>query len=172
MNLMSSKGKIPIPDPGEIERVFILRPDNLGDVVLFSGSLKHIRAGFPGAEITICVKGEARDLLERCPHVDQVLAVEEVLFPLIRCLVPKEGAYVSRSLQQPIPGGGHCGRFHPWGKAGINRVVRRIMDCYGCNWHCQYPTMQCVHDIPGRDVAEELEHILSPPESPWLSTCT
>ena len=388
MNIESSKGNTPIADPGEIERVFILRPDNLGDVLLFSGSLKHIRARFPSAEITICVKREVRTLLELCPYVDRVAALEEVLFPLIRRLAPKTGTGVSEAFQQlesqkvelssdllilpvrsPTPlmhkivefvqakwkygisgdlcnqsqwwdtvseeyysdrlrvsderqwcpelevtrdfmrflgmevekqdvwpdiwtdkadrriadslqpmeddetllgvcmgvsrlqgkiypadkleaalgmhdrrtfhcvllgtpaeartnalveehlkrlanvravinltgcttvrelvhvldrcdtiiasdsaplhlavalgkptvgiiGGGHCARFYPWGKPKINRVVQRIMDCYGCNWHCKYPTMQCVHDIPPRDVAQELEHILSPPESP------
>jgi ADP-heptose:LPS heptosyltransferase len=64
------------------ERVFILRPDNLGDVVLFSGALRHLRARYPEAEIVLCVRRAARPLVEHCPHVDRLVVWEELLHPL------------------------------------------------------------------------------------------
>ena len=66
----------------KINRVFILRPDNLGDLVLFSGALPHIRAHYPQAEITLCVKRYLRNLLELCPHVDRLLCWEDALYNL------------------------------------------------------------------------------------------
>ena len=57
----------------DVRRVFILRPDNLGDVVLFSGTLRHIRALYPSAEISLCIKDGHRNLLDHCPYCDQIV---------------------------------------------------------------------------------------------------
>lgn len=67
----------------QVSRVFILRPDNLGDVVLFSGALRHIRKHYPEADITICVKRYVRPLLELCPHIDHIVEWERVSAPLL-----------------------------------------------------------------------------------------
>lgn len=61
------------------ERVWILRPDNLGDVVLFSGALRHIRAHYPQAEITLCVKEYVQNLVGLCPYVDRIVSWEDIL---------------------------------------------------------------------------------------------
>ncbi|HTS55062.1 MAG TPA: glycosyltransferase family 9 protein [Burkholderiales bacterium] len=42
-----------------------------------------------------------------------------------------------------VMGGGHFGRFFPYGVSGERgapkaAVVNRPMDCYGCDWHCRY----------------------------------
>ncbi len=62
-----------------IKRILILRPDNLGDVILFSGALRHIRNFYPNAEITICVKERIRNLIELCPYVDKIILWEDLL---------------------------------------------------------------------------------------------
>ena len=62
----------------EPRRVFILRPDNLGDVVLFSGVLRHLRRRYPDARITLCVKRYGGNLVEHCPHVDEVVFWEDL----------------------------------------------------------------------------------------------
>ena len=62
--------------------VLILRPDNLGDVVLFSGALCHIRAIYPQAKITLCVKRYVHNLVELCPHVDRIVYWEDLLHDL------------------------------------------------------------------------------------------
>ena len=65
----------------KVRRVSVVRPDNLGDAVLFSGALRHIRAHYPQAEITLCVKQCVKNLLELCPHVDRILLWEDMYFP-------------------------------------------------------------------------------------------
>lgn len=83
---MSRRSARRSPDPGRVRSVLVLRPDNLGDVVLFSGALRHLRARFPRAEITLCVRRYARGLVELCPHVDRVLDWEDLHRPLLGAL--------------------------------------------------------------------------------------
>lgn len=54
-----------------------------------------------------------------------------------------------------IMGGGHFGRFYPWGDASRHRTARRLMDCYHCNWQCPYAVAHCIHDISAEQVAAE-----------------
>ena len=68
----------PVPAREAVRRVFVLRPDNLGDVVLFSGALRHVRTLFPNAEVDLCVKRYVRNLVEACPHVDRIVHWEEL----------------------------------------------------------------------------------------------
>ena len=63
-------------------RVLILRPDHLGDVVLFTGALRHVRAMYPNAEIVFCGRRYVQNLLELCPHVDRFVPVEELWGPI------------------------------------------------------------------------------------------
>jgi len=53
-------------------RILILRPDNIGDCVLFSGALKPIREHWPHAQIELAVQPHVRNLVEHCPHVDRI----------------------------------------------------------------------------------------------------
>lgn len=68
----------PVPAPEAVRRVFVLRPDNLGDVVLFSGALRHLRTLYPNAEVDLCVKRYVRNLVEACPYVDRIVHWEEL----------------------------------------------------------------------------------------------
>lgn len=52
--------------------LLILRPDNIGDVVLFSGCLEHIRRLYPDFRITLAVQPHIVNLVELCPWVDRV----------------------------------------------------------------------------------------------------
>lgn len=74
--------KIFADNQSSVQSVLLLRPDNLGDLVLFSGVLRHIRAFYPQAEITLCVKRYVCNLLEQCPYIDQLLCWEEVTYNL------------------------------------------------------------------------------------------
>lgn len=64
--------------PAQVRRLFILRPDNLGDVVLFTGALRHLRAHYANARVTLCVRRYVGPLLEECPHVDEVVYWEDL----------------------------------------------------------------------------------------------
>lgn len=54
-----------------------------------------------------------------------------------------------------IMGGGHYGRFYPWGVTARHRTARRLMDCYHCNWQCPYAVTHCIHDISANQVIAE-----------------
>jgi ADP-heptose:LPS heptosyltransferase len=46
-----------------------------------------------------------------------------------------------------ILGGGHFGRFYPYGDLRKHRAVFQKMDCYHCNWECIYEVPHCIRDI-------------------------
>lgn len=71
-----------------VKSIFILRPDNLGDAVLFSGTLSHIRTFYDEAEITLCVKKYAHNLFEKCPYIDKIVTWEDLAEPLPKWLPP------------------------------------------------------------------------------------
>jgi ADP-heptose:LPS heptosyltransferase len=56
------------------QRILILRPDGIGDCVIFSGALKWIRRHWLDATIDLMVQPHVRELFELCPHVDHVLS--------------------------------------------------------------------------------------------------
>ena len=58
---------------GKANQVLIVRPDAIGDFVIFSGVLKHYRDLFKDAEITVLTQGHVTELALSCPHVDQVI---------------------------------------------------------------------------------------------------
>jgi ADP-heptose:LPS heptosyltransferase len=61
-----------------VQRILIFRPDNIGDVVLFSGALKHIRKRYPGTHITLAVKEHIVNLVELCPYIDKCISLEDL----------------------------------------------------------------------------------------------
>jgi ADP-heptose:LPS heptosyltransferase len=62
----------PVPADSSIRRLLIFRPDNLGDVVLFSGALRPIREAWPHAHITVAVQKDVLSYLELCPYIDSL----------------------------------------------------------------------------------------------------
>ena len=58
-----------------------------------------------------------------------------------------------------LMGGGHFGRFYPYGDLNKNRIVYKKMDCFGCNWKCKYKTSKCIKEIEVEDVWREIEKL-------------
>ena len=58
-----------------------------------------------------------------------------------------------------IMGGGHFGRFYPYGDLQKNRIVFNKMDCFGCNWNCIYPQPYCITKIDPEGVWEEVKSL-------------
>jgi ADP-heptose:LPS heptosyltransferase len=94
--------------------------------------------------------------------------IRQMIEGLRRCdavISQETGAlHVGVALGRPtvgILGGGHFGRFYPWGDEKINRVANREMCCYWCNWLCSYPTIKCIEDISPGIVAEQLRSALA-----------
>jgi ADP-heptose:LPS heptosyltransferase len=59
------------------KKVLIYRPDNIGDVILFSGTLKHIRDLYHHSHITLAVQSHIINLVELCPFVDKVISSDK-----------------------------------------------------------------------------------------------
>jgi ADP-heptose:LPS heptosyltransferase len=56
--------------------ILVLRPDAIGDLILTSPFLRELRRSNPGAWITLAVDPRFRDLVELCPHVNEVLGLD------------------------------------------------------------------------------------------------
>lgn len=63
-------------DLTQFARILVLRLDEIGDVTMTSAFLRELRRNVPGARITLVVKPTLRNLVERCPHVNEVLTVD------------------------------------------------------------------------------------------------
>jgi ADP-heptose:LPS heptosyltransferase len=61
------------PDPAAVREVLAIRPGGLAAVVHAVPALRHLRATYPEARITVAAAAPARELLDACPYVDRVL---------------------------------------------------------------------------------------------------
>jgi ADP-heptose:LPS heptosyltransferase len=64
----------PIP-LAEARKILVIRPDEIGDVVLTTPFLRALRQAAPRAQITLLVKNPCRELVEHCAFVNSVLAL-------------------------------------------------------------------------------------------------
>ncbi len=62
----------------KVERVLVLRPDGIGDCIIFSGAFKWIRRHWESARIDLVVQARAKPLFEFCPHVDRVMTTDRL----------------------------------------------------------------------------------------------
>lgn len=62
--------------PDRIERILVLEPWLIGDVVIATAALKALRGMFPDAHITLLAKDHARELLEHSPLVDEIIVYD------------------------------------------------------------------------------------------------
>jgi len=60
----------------ESERILVVRLDAIGDVLLTVPMLRAIRMAIPRAIITVVVTSQTHNILETCPHVDEVLVFD------------------------------------------------------------------------------------------------
>lgn len=70
----------------EVKSIFILRPDNLGDLVLFSGALCHLRNYYPNAKITLCIQRYVANYIELCPFIDKIVYWEDLVPNIVTSL--------------------------------------------------------------------------------------
>lgn len=56
--------------------ILVIKMSALGDVILAVPSLKAIRAGFPKANIKVLVGVQSREMLERCPYIDDKIVCD------------------------------------------------------------------------------------------------
>jgi len=169
---------------GAGERLLGIAPGNLNPgkklaPAWFARVFEHLK----GESFHVVLLGSKGDL-EDCAGVEHALrglgnvaglrnltgmtSVREMIECLKRCdlVLAQETAalHMAAGLRKPvlgIVGGGHYGRFYPWGDPEIARVATNKMDCFGCNWECRYKTMRCIQDIPPESVAAGLRALLA-----------
>lgn len=115
--------------------------------VCSSTSATAAKVGSVAGVLNLAGKTSVLDLIECMKRCDVFLCQETAAL------------HIATALRKPVVailGGGHYGRFYPWGESATSRVVSKKMDCYGCNWHCQHETVRCIQEIPSGDAAAEL----------------
>ncbi len=71
-----TSGQQPAQPSKDHKKILIVRPDAIGDFVIFSGALPYYRRIYPNAEITIVVPEGVANLVEACPFVDEVITFD------------------------------------------------------------------------------------------------
>jgi len=91
----------PLPETQKLpdDHIVVVRLDEIGDIVLMTGFLKELRKLYPAARITLVVKDALLNLVERCPHVDEVIPFAAHCSRVLRPFVlPFRAAKMSRKL--------------------------------------------------------------------------
>jgi heptosyltransferase-2/heptosyltransferase-3 len=75
--LLKATAQIPIvpSKPGSTERILLIRPDHLGDVLLATPAIHALRAAQPEVEIHMLVGPWSADVIANYPEIDQVLTL-------------------------------------------------------------------------------------------------
>jgi len=60
----------------EILNILVVRPDEIGDVIMMSPFLRELKRNLPHTHISLVVKPAVRELVEHCPHVDEILTFD------------------------------------------------------------------------------------------------
>ncbi len=58
------------------KNILVIKLSAIGDVILSIPSLKSIRARYPGANIKVLVGIEAREVLDKCPYINDVIVAD------------------------------------------------------------------------------------------------
>jgi len=150
-----------------------LPPDWFARAIERSGA-KRLRVVLLGSAVDAEVCSEVEARLKKLAAVESTVnltgktTVRELIECVRRCdfVLTQETAtlHVATALRKPvvgIVGGGHFGRFFPYGDSATARFVHKRMDCFGCNWRCHYDTVRCVQEIPPEAAAKELRELFS-----------
>jgi heptosyltransferase-2/heptosyltransferase-3 len=75
--LLHTLGTVPIPTVREppVQRILLIRPDHLGDVLLTTPAIHALRAAYPMAEIHALTGPWSAEVLSRYPEIDVVLTL-------------------------------------------------------------------------------------------------
>ena len=104
-----------------------------------------------GADAIVTSDAPPLEFARHVAHARRVLTVESA------------AAHLAVALDKPamiVLGGGHYGWFAPWGGSSRQRWVHHPLDCYGCNWQCRRPRVECLLDLPATAVAQSIREVL------------
>ncbi len=62
-----------LPGRENIKNILVLKPEHIGDMVLFLPFLRELRKNFPGAKITLLACPWNVKVVENCPYVDEII---------------------------------------------------------------------------------------------------
>lgn len=77
--------------------------------------------------------------------------------------VDSAAAHIATALDKPatiVVGGGHFGRFSPWGDGIRQNWGSHKLDCFDCDWTCRHPSVRCLVDLHPAAVAIGLTKML------------
>ncbi|MBM4045677.1 MAG: glycosyltransferase family 9 protein [Planctomycetes bacterium] len=75
-SLLGLRQGVKTTDITRVKRLLVVRLDEIGDVVMTTPFLRELRRNLPKAWITVIVKPSVWNLMELCPHVDEVLTYD------------------------------------------------------------------------------------------------
>jgi ADP-heptose:LPS heptosyltransferase len=116
------------------------------------GAEQALRGAGAASVRNLAGKTSVREMIECLRLCDVILAQETAAL------------HMATGLRKPVVaiiGGGHYGRFYPWGDPKLARVATNKMDCFGCNWACKYESMRCIQEVAPEFVAGELADLLA-----------
>ncbi len=76
---------------GDLRRILVVKPADLGDLLLTTPALRALRATFPHARIALFAPPRSAFLLRTCPYVDDVLTFDKYAFDDPRALFSPRG---------------------------------------------------------------------------------
>ncbi|HRU92723.1 MAG TPA: glycosyltransferase family 9 protein [Candidatus Marinimicrobia bacterium] len=88
--------------------------------------------------VNLCGYTAINDIFPLIKNADKIISIESG--PLHIAIALNKPTYA-------IVGGGHWGRFLPWGDSGNVHWLNKRMSCFQCNWECQYGDFRCVKNI-------------------------
>lgn len=99
----SKLGWLRTPKPlNKCRRILVIRPDEIGDVVLMSSFLRNLRLSAPKARITVVTNHLCRPVLEYCPYIDALFGLPfaySLSIPGVRHLVKEAVKLRGRELR-------------------------------------------------------------------------
>jgi heptosyltransferase-3 len=129
-------------DVGQARKVLVVRTDHLGDLVLSTPFFETLRRNLPRARITALVTPYTREVLERNPSVDEIVAMDresadrsqimrhlkEQAFDVVVALSPTTRAYaIARTLGAPVRAGYiYSRRWVPRALSGVMLTHRAV----------------------------------------------
>lgn len=109
------------------------------------------RLGTTGIKATAMAGVAPEEFIRRIAEARLVVTVESA------------AAHLATALDQPaviVTGGGHFGRYAPWGESPRQRWVHHPLACYDCNWQCRRPRVECLEDLPPTAVATAIAEVM------------
>lgn len=62
--------------PGKIEKILVIRLEQIGDVILTTSFFRELKKNYPNAKITVLCRNITKDLFKMIPWVDDILVLD------------------------------------------------------------------------------------------------